>query len=753
MTGNPQNPGILSRSLDTIFNSIQGRQCRKFTFKPDGQNGFEILSSADAIIEWQKEKMQQQRILQVTPRTPVKRRAAANANADELKDWDKRERDDTTVELPSDTNNMYSVFVSYVEIYNNYIYDLLDDTVFDQIKLKQPQSKILREDSRKKVFVLNGVELEVRNANEANELFIKGIKRRRIAQTALNAESSRSHSVFNIKVVQAPRNKDEEIVMDSKYMNISQLSLVDLAGSERTGRTQTTGDRLKEASSINNSLMTLRNCIDILRENQKNSQNQNKLVPYRDNKLTHLFKSYFEGEGQIKMVICVSPGSDDYTETLQVMKFAEAAQEVMVKKAQNSALFTKYDVGTTCPFNLAYPSTNYSNAADDKIFPDWMESMDQRRKIKDGLSLSLGGKLDLFRNSLCEMEKENMMAKQQMNMYRSDLDARTFQIKRLEEQIADQKKTIEVLSQRDAEFDVRVRQLENELSQKDFLINQHEIELQRVTSSLKEKFNAEYQRMKAELRRALKDKQGRIERELCLQKEKAELVREILGGDINLGFLRECRESVCPESAEIGIKSDPNLLVGGTPRKTATSNATPIQSSNSANRTPHSTGTPKMSTNFATSNQIFATYTANTDRVAVTNPRHRRSLSTGNERWVDHKPLGTIDLGTVFKPKIKNCKSISNLTEIPTEKLISASNYALTHHVATPDGEVETHVYKADVIPSSMGGAQVIFNDVEMLRQVSPQVPRKRTSSISHVIGVDQEMLENKSPVKSSPMK
>lgn len=60
------------------------------------------------------------------------------------------------------------------------------------------------------VFVLNGVEIEVKSADEATELFIKGIKRRRIAHTALNAESSRSHSVFNIKIVQAPKDADGE---------------------------------------------------------------------------------------------------------------------------------------------------------------------------------------------------------------------------------------------------------------------------------------------------------------------------------------------------------------------------------------------------------------------------------------------------------------------------------------------------------------------------------------------------------------
>lgn len=66
--------------------------------------------------------------------------------------------------------------------------------------------------------------------------------------------------------------------------------------------------------NINNSLMTLRSCLEILRENQ--NQGTSKMVPYRDSKLTHLFKNYFDGEGQVRMIVCVNPRADDYDETI-----------------------------------------------------------------------------------------------------------------------------------------------------------------------------------------------------------------------------------------------------------------------------------------------------------------------------------------------------------------------------------------------------------------------------------------------------
>lgn len=92
------------------------------------------------------------------------------------------------------------------------------------------------------------------------------------------------------------------------------MSLVDLAGSERSSRTNNRGDRAREAGSINNSLMTLRTCFEILRENQKSGST--KMIPCRDSKLTRLFRIFFEGKGDIRMIVCVNPRKQDYDETI-----------------------------------------------------------------------------------------------------------------------------------------------------------------------------------------------------------------------------------------------------------------------------------------------------------------------------------------------------------------------------------------------------------------------------------------------------
>uniref|UniRef100_A0A8C6LDG0 Kinesin-like protein n=1 Tax=Nothobranchius furzeri TaxID=105023 RepID=A0A8C6LDG0_NOTFU len=327
MTGSPGEGGLLPRSLDMLFNSIGPFQAKRFVFKPDDKNGIDIQSQVDALLERQKRDSQQS-----VPKTPSSRQKADLEFADMITPEESRKSKNI------DEDCSYSVFVSYVEIYNNYIYDLLEDAQFDSVRPKPPQSRILREDQNHNMYVAGCTEVEVKSTEEAFEVFWKGQKKRRIANTQLNRESSRSHSVFTVKLAQAPLDADGDyILQDKNQVNVSQLCLVDLAGSERTSRTRAEGSRLREAGNINQSLMTLRTCMEILRENQMCGTN--KMVPYRDSKVTHLFKNYFDGEGKVKMIVCVNPKADDYEETVLVMRFAEMTQEVEVARPVDRPIY------------------------------------------------------------------------------------------------------------------------------------------------------------------------------------------------------------------------------------------------------------------------------------------------------------------------------------------------------------------------------------------------------------------------------
>ena len=201
------------------------------------------------------------------------------------------------------------------------------------------ESKNLKEDSKGCMYIKDVAEIEVKSTEEALDLMQRAQKRRVVAYTDLNAESSRSHSIFTIRVVQVAQQQQQDAATSSKNaVHVSQLSLVDLAGSERTKRTKNTGSRLREAGSINSSLMALRNCMETLRENTNSCARKVsaahsspltltlesncsifrcfQMVPYRDSKLTLLFKNYFEGHGRIKMILCINPSAVEFDETI-----------------------------------------------------------------------------------------------------------------------------------------------------------------------------------------------------------------------------------------------------------------------------------------------------------------------------------------------------------------------------------------------------------------------------------------------------
>jgi kinesin family member 23 len=283
MMGNTKEPGLLQRTLDTLFNSILNNQAKRNAFKSDRLNSFEL-----------NQEQQQQQQQKIYPLLPPKTPSRLKAQADTIK------LNEGFNDRICDTNDkhVYSLYISACEIYNNYIYDLLED--------KRDESKVLKEDLKGQMYIKDINEVEVKSTEEALELAYRAFKKRVVAHTDLNQESSRSHSIFTIRCLQT------NLLDPNKHsIQISQLSLVDLAGCERTKRTKNTGSRLKEAGNINSSLMALRNCIEALKDN-----NNNKMIPYRDSKLTLLFKNYFEGYGNIKMILCINPSELEFDETI-----------------------------------------------------------------------------------------------------------------------------------------------------------------------------------------------------------------------------------------------------------------------------------------------------------------------------------------------------------------------------------------------------------------------------------------------------
>ncbi|KAK5853302.1 hypothetical protein PBY51_007100 [Eleginops maclovinus] len=211
----------------------------------------------------------------------------------------------------------FTVEVSYMEIYNEKVRDLLDPK-------GNRQALRVREHKVMGPYVDGLSRLAVACYTDIESLMSEGNKSRTVAATNMNEESSRSHAVFNIILTHTLTDLKSE----TSGEKVSKLSLVDLAGSERAAKTGAAGERLKEGSNINKSLSTLGLVISALAD-QGAGKNRSKFVPYRDSVLTWLLKDSLGGNSRTAMVATISPAADNYDETLSTLRYADRAKSIV----------------------------------------------------------------------------------------------------------------------------------------------------------------------------------------------------------------------------------------------------------------------------------------------------------------------------------------------------------------------------------------------------------------------------------------
>ncbi|XP_054719121.1 kinesin-like protein KIF23 [Uloborus diversus] len=750
MTGSPQDGGLLPRSLDAIFNSISDYQAKKYVFKSDTRsNCIYIQSTAEALLE------QQKNLGVFSNKTPKHKNKI-------IGDGPTRVPDPAVVDVNPDVN--YAVFVSYVEIYNNYIYDLLEDAAADS---RRPNlTKVLRADNSSNMYICDVIETEVKSVDEALELLHKGQQRRRVASTHLNAESSRSHSVFTIRLVQAPLDPiGAEVLQDKDQMIISQLSLVDLAGSERGKRTKNQGLATREAGNINNSLMVLRNCMELLRA-ESQGRGTGQMIPYRESKLTFLFKTFLEGEGKIRMVVCVNPAADNFEETTHVMKFAEMTQDVLISRptpvSTPTAITLKQGRGNlykeavrraqeqgVSVMEVLAPAV-YSLGPD---FPQLIQSFEDESVYINLIEFLLARATrrnmfvqDLHRRQkiLIAIDKENVQLKQEKAILQMDLNAREQQVRSLERKLSASDQSVERLEKKLSDLETEKENAIAELNHKAKTLSEQSKEVERVKNKMQEKLASEKDRLRRIMERRLAEKQAELERKMCFTDEKFRQLREILNADDWDYF--DVAVALPAATVPSTATSEASVPEGKVTRKaTATSNSagepsveprfTKVKSAvdffnGGSNRQTPSAGPSSRNNHDSIFSKENRTPSTTPRPPAVANPRHRRSHSSSGDVWIEHKPIGNLELNTVLQPAMKKKKSVSKL-EVKDVTKSDVSKYVLQHQEQDSQGEVETQLYKADVIPSAGGGAQVIFNDVEKLKQVSPPPVynlRKRSS-------------------------
>ncbi|XP_010557298.1 PREDICTED: kinesin-like protein KIN-5A [Tarenaya hassleriana] len=220
----------------------------------------------------------------------------------------------------------YSVKVSFLELYNEELTDLLapEETKSSDDKSKKPLA--LMEDGKGGVFVRGLEEEIVCTADEIYKVLEKGSAKRRTAETLLNKQSSRSHSIFSVTIhTKECTPEGEEIIKSGK------LNLVDLAGSENISRSGAREGRAREAGEINKSLLTLGRVINALVEHSGH-------IPYRESKLTRLLRDSLGGKTKTCVIATISPSVHCLEETLGTLDYAHRAKNIKNKPEVNQKM-------------------------------------------------------------------------------------------------------------------------------------------------------------------------------------------------------------------------------------------------------------------------------------------------------------------------------------------------------------------------------------------------------------------------------
>ena len=218
--------------------------------------------------------------------------------------------------LQQDKDTTCTVEVSYLEIYNEKVRDLLNPATKGNLKVREHPST--------GPYVEDLAKLVVRSNDEIEHLMDEGNKARTVAATNMNETSSRSHAVFTLTLTQ--KKHDQDTKMDAE--RVAKISLVDLAGSERANSTGATGARLKEGAEINRSLSTLGRVIAALADVSAGKKKNASMIPYRDSILTWLLKDSLGGNSLTAMIAAISPADINFEETLSTLRYADSAKRI-----------------------------------------------------------------------------------------------------------------------------------------------------------------------------------------------------------------------------------------------------------------------------------------------------------------------------------------------------------------------------------------------------------------------------------------
>ncbi|XP_054160884.1 kinesin-like protein KIF20A [Oppia nitens] len=338
MRGSTTNPGVIPRALNSIFEVIGNKIDRQVpSLKPQTFGECQCLTETDR----QMEERIRQFVFENSDKSfegymnsfrsqisVINSTSATNGSSHSQSSsmvWNDVLH--STFRNNSSTGIRCSVWITFYEIYNENIKDLLAIDVEDE---RKPKIMLIRD--RNENYYISGLrQICVGSAEEAYKVLLFGQNNLHISSTNLNKTSSRSHCAFSISLITNYRNPiDQKIAF-----NLNHLSICDLAGAERSKKANNAGDRIREAGNINGSLLSLSRVISGIRHNQKYENDpsmKKRFVNFRDSKLTKVFQPYLSGSGTAAMIANLNPSPDLFDETLFALKFTGVASQLVVTR-------------------------------------------------------------------------------------------------------------------------------------------------------------------------------------------------------------------------------------------------------------------------------------------------------------------------------------------------------------------------------------------------------------------------------------
>ncbi|XP_044727895.1 kinesin-like protein subito [Chrysoperla carnea] len=344
--GDINAPGIIPRSLEYIFRHIKNNDVSKSPtgyMKQINNESVQELNREEYEIEYENTmklltlfwKNDNESHLHVKTYKAMENRIS--------NEYDTSKSCSTSFECDQTKNYVYTVWISFFEIYNENVYDLLtfpNENDSQQSSLHHMQNrrnlKVIQ-DCKGNVHVKDLTTYLVKNGCDAYQLLQYGIHKIKYASTLINQHSSRSHCIFKVKLLKHAIQSDNQDVI------ISNISFIDLAGSERVKDTLNKGVRLKESNNINSSLMVLNRCLQLIHDKQHLQNNSKIMIPYRQSKLTQILKRALSGHELITMIVNIAPRLQMFETTQHVLQFSSIAKNIIViNSTRRLSKFTQY---------------------------------------------------------------------------------------------------------------------------------------------------------------------------------------------------------------------------------------------------------------------------------------------------------------------------------------------------------------------------------------------------------------------------